>query len=93
MTCQAQLTCQGTCVPAQCAPSFNEVRVPRPGEIEMSFSSSGYLSYALEYCTNLLSGQWVEVSSQRGNGGLMTLSHTNNAPFACYRLLVQYPPP
>jgi hypothetical protein len=61
------------------------------GEIQMSFYSSVNLRYALQYCTNLTAGQWTQAYSAVGNGGVMTFGHTNNAPQACYRVLVQMP--
>jgi len=54
----------------------------------MSFSSSSSLQYTLEYCTNLAS-PWTVVTNVVGSGGMVTLSHTNNANQSFYRLLIQ----
>lgn len=90
-TCDASGTCTGTCVPANCPVSLFNVQVPRVGEIQMSFASSSYLSYTLQYCTNLAGAQWMTVGTVLGNGGTMSVSHTNEAAVSCYRLLVQSP--
>jgi hypothetical protein len=84
-------TCYGTCKPLECPTTLNSIQVPRPGEIHVSFISSPYLRYTLQCSTNLVSSPWTDVSSSLGTGGVMTLSHTNNAPHACYRVQVQVP--
>ncbi len=89
-TCMSAFTCAGsrTCSPADCSTNLFGVTVPRPGQIQMSFNSSASLQYTLQYCTDLSSNQWMIATNARGNGGLMTFSHTNNATLSFYRLLI-----
>ncbi len=82
-------TCLGTCAPASCPTALTAVSVPQPGQIRLSFSSSAQLSYVLQYCTNLSASGWVEACSTNGNGGVITLVHTNGAMMSVYRLLIQ----
>ncbi len=58
-TCTA--TCTWTCTPANCPTVLSDVQVPRPGEIQMSFMSSGSVRYTLQWSTNLSAGQWANV--------------------------------
>ena len=91
-TCGTFPTCTGTCAPASCQTTLYGVSVPQPGQLQLSFASSTQLKYVLQYSTNLSSGaQWAEACSTNGNGGAMTLSHSNGAPIALYRLLIQNP--
>ncbi len=89
LTCQQQVTCLGTCAPTQCPATLYNVDVPRAGEIEMSFSSSSYLKYVLQFCTNVPAGPWTEACTTNGTGGVLTLCHTNGAAMSLYRLLIQ----
>ncbi len=84
-------TCTGTCVPAYCPTRLIDVHVPQAGQIELSFSSSAQLNYVLQYCTNLTAGTWAQACTNNGNGGVLTLRHTNGATMAAYRLLIQTP--
>ncbi len=86
-TCDAA-TCASTCVAAQCTTALFGVAVPQIGQIQMSFDSSSYLQYVLEYCTNMSANQWLSATNARGNGGVMTFFHTNNASRSFYRLLI-----
>jgi len=88
-TCAGAVTCAGTCTPASCPTALTAVSVPQAGQIQLSFSSSAQLSYVLQYCTNLSASGWVEACSTNGNGGLITLVHTNGAMMSLYRLLIQ----
>ncbi len=87
-TCQGP-TCTGTCVPANCPTALSDVSVPEAGQIQLSFNSSAQLKYVLQYCTNLSAASWAEACSTNGNGGVLTLCHTNGAAFSVYRLLIQ----
>ncbi len=84
-------TCLGTCAPEVCPTSLTDVQVPQPGVIQMSFMASSALRYTLLSCTNLIAGPWAAVSTVANTQGTVTLSHTNPAPVAFYRLLVQTP--
>ncbi len=88
-TCAPWPTCQGTCAPASCPTFLTAVSVPQAGQIQLSFISSAQLSYVLQYCTNLSASGWVEACLTNGNGGLITLVHTNGAIMSVYRLLIQ----
>ncbi len=88
-TCAPSPTCQGTCAPASCPTALTAVSVPQAGQIQLSFISSAQLSYVLQYCTNLSARGWVEAFSTNGNGGPITLVHTNGAMMSLYRLLIQ----
>jgi hypothetical protein len=88
-TCTGWSTCTGTCVPANCQVALTDVQVPYPGQIQLSFDSSGQLKYVLEYCTNVTAGVWLAVGTTNGSGGVVTLCHTNGAPVALYRLIIE----
>jgi len=90
-TCVPGPTCTGTCVPANCQVALYDVNVPQVGQIQLSFVSSAYLRYELDYCTNLAIGSWAKACSTNGNGGVLTLAHTNRAPAALYRLWILNP--
>lgn len=90
-TCTGFPTCIGTCVPANCPTTVSDVSVPQSGQILLSFSSSTHLKYVLQYCTNLAAGVWLEACTTNGNGGVLTLGHTNGTPIALYRLVIQTP--
>ena len=78
-----------TCTAQACRTSLVDIRVPQPGQIQMSFLSSAVLRYTLQYTTNLPGGQWLDVCTVSGNNSMMTLSHTNPAARSFYRLLIQ----
>jgi hypothetical protein len=82
-------SCLGTCTAASCPATLFNVNVPQAGQIQMSFASSSFLRYTLQLCTNLSGGQWADVNTVTGNGGTLTLSHTNSAARSFYRLWVQ----
>ncbi len=84
-------TCNSTCTPANCQVAISDVTVPQAGQIQLSFTSSAQLQYVLQYSTNLATGSWTEACSTNGNGGVLTLGHTNGAPVALYRLLIRNP--
>ncbi len=88
-TCNGAATCLGTCVPANCPTTLSDVQVPQPGVIQMVFMASSTLRYTLQWCTDVSAGHWVDVYSAVGNGGVMTVGHTNDAPRSFYRLWVQ----
>ncbi len=81
-------TCLDTCIASQCATALFAVSVPRPGEIQMSFNSSIYLWYTLQYCTNLSGNEWLTAANSLGSGSAMTYTHTNNASLSFYRLWI-----
>ncbi len=87
VTCSS--TCASTCTPGQCRTNLYGITIPQAGQIQMSFNSSSLLRYTLQYSTNLPAGQWMDVSTVNGNGGQITLSHTNNADRSYYRLWIQ----
>ncbi len=84
-------SCTGTCSPGGCPTTLTDVRVPQPGQIQMSFSTSSLLKYTLQFCDDCSTNQWSEVTTVTGNGGVMTLGHTNSAARSFYRLFVQNP--
>ncbi len=88
-TCAPSPTCAGTCVPANCQVAITNVSVPQVGQIQLSFISSAQLQYVLQYCTNLVTGSWMEACLTNGNGDVLTLCHTNGAQHSLYRLLIQ----
>ena len=84
-------TCVGTCYPASCPTTLFNVNLPASGQIQFSFSSSLQLIYVLQCCTNFGAEVWCDVCSSNGNGAVLTLCHTNGAPAAFYRLIIQRP--
>ena len=90
-TCTGTPTCTSTCVPAECRTALYNVTVPQAGQIQLSFDSSSQLQYVLQYCTNLSAGEWTEAWRTNGNGGMLTLRHTNGASVSVYRLLITNP--
>ncbi len=90
-TCGTTPTCTSTCAPAICPTTLSGVTVPSPGQVRLSFNSSSQLKYVLQCSTNLSSAAWAEACTTNGNGGVLTLSHSNGAPAALYRLLIQNP--
>ena len=55
------------------------------------FQSSDARQYTLYWSTNLISGQWSEVSSQMGAGGEDSMSGTNDVPAEFFKLEVAIP--
>ncbi len=89
LTCY-EATCVNTCSPATCPTTIGNVTVPRPGQIQMSFYAVSYLTYTLQYCTNLAALQWNNVNTVTGANTVISVSHTNPAPRAFYRVWVQH---
>ncbi len=85
-TCYYAATCYG---PMGCSTELVDVNVPQPGQFQVSFGSSAQLKYVLQYSTNLSNGSWTEACTTNGTGSTITLRHTNSAPLAVYRLLIQ----
>jgi hypothetical protein len=96
-TCYHYNTCWATCSVGFCpAPQIFGVNVsnnvPLPGKctVRMSFYAGSSVRYTVQYCTKF-DGLWSNVFSKLGNDTTTTFLHTNDAPRAYYRILMQNP--
>ena len=88
----------GTCDIATCpAPSLSTVTVSNnpaaPGEhvVELSFNASGTVKYTVQYSTNLDALEWSNIFSKVGDNSTTVVGHSNAAPRAFYRVVMQNP--
>ncbi len=95
-TCYRYNTCWATCSLGFCpAPQISSIAVSNsvPGQysVQISFLASGSVRYIAQYSTNLDGLWWSNIFSVIGNGSSRTFVHTNEAPRAFYRILMQNP--
>ncbi len=88
----------GTCNIATCpAPSLSSVTVSNnpavPGEyvVEFSFNASGTVKYTAQYSTNVNASEWSNIFSKLGDNSTTVVVHSNAAPRAFYRVVMQNP--
>ncbi len=89
LTCGYEISCGNTCTAETCPANIESVSVPQPGQIQLSFWASPYLTYTLQYSTNLTDSVWTGVNTVTGANAIISVSHTNAAPRSFYRLWVQ----
>ena len=77
--------------PTNAATYFHIVATSNLPPFTVYFDSSSNRWYTLRWNTNLVGGQWSEVGSQMGAGGLDSMSGTNNASAEFYKLEVARP--
>jgi hypothetical protein len=91
-------TCMGTCDILSCpAPSLSSVTVSNnpavPGEyvVALRFNASGTVKYTVQYSTNLNAPEWSDIFSKLGDNSTTMVVHSNAAPRAFYRVVMQNP--
>ena len=61
-------------------------------DIELRFDSAPARLYIIQCTTNMISGSWTNILSNiTGDGSELSVTHTNSAPAAFYRLKVTLP--